>query len=185
MHKKLPQSTVKRVLPSNKSYESKTSCNRTIATVLWVPLIYPHVCVRMTRTHKRKKMEKRKKRKKTKEKTEKKQGKSREKWQKGKKTEKSRQETDRDGSTPLCEIRMNGGESKQRVTTFEWRPRWRSAMTCGPLCSDIALTVKQLSRTVRMSLFLSLSAHTLESQAVHNAPPAKILGKEFAQSIFM
>ena len=38
MHKKLPQSTVKRVLPSNESYESKTGCNRTLATVLWVPL---------------------------------------------------------------------------------------------------------------------------------------------------
>ena len=35
---KLPQSTVKRVLPSNESYESKTGCNRTLATVLWVPL---------------------------------------------------------------------------------------------------------------------------------------------------
>ena len=38
MHKKLPQSTVKLVLPSNESYESKTACNRTLATVLWVPL---------------------------------------------------------------------------------------------------------------------------------------------------
>ena len=38
MHKKLPQSTVKLVLPSNESYESKTGCNRTLATVLWVPL---------------------------------------------------------------------------------------------------------------------------------------------------
>ena len=38
VHKKLPQSTVKLVLPSNKSYESKTGCNRTLATVLWVPL---------------------------------------------------------------------------------------------------------------------------------------------------
>ena len=38
MHKQLPQSTVKLVLPSNESYESKTGCNRTLATVLWVPL---------------------------------------------------------------------------------------------------------------------------------------------------
>ena len=38
MHKKLPQSTVKLVLPSNESYESKTGCNRTLATVLWAPL---------------------------------------------------------------------------------------------------------------------------------------------------
>ena len=38
VHKKLPQSTVKLVLPSNESYESKTGCNRTLATVLWVPL---------------------------------------------------------------------------------------------------------------------------------------------------
>ena len=38
VHKKLPQSTVKLVLPSNESYESKTGCNRTPATVLWVPL---------------------------------------------------------------------------------------------------------------------------------------------------
>ena len=38
MHKKLPQSTVKLVLPSNGSYESKAGCNRTLATVLWVPL---------------------------------------------------------------------------------------------------------------------------------------------------
>ena len=37
-HRKLPQSTVKLVLPSNESYESKTGCNRTLATVLWVPL---------------------------------------------------------------------------------------------------------------------------------------------------
>ena len=40
VHKKLPQSTVKLVLPSNESYESKTGCNRTLATVLWVPLIF-------------------------------------------------------------------------------------------------------------------------------------------------
>ena len=39
MHNKLPQSTVKRVLPSNESYESKTGCNRTLPTVFWVPLI--------------------------------------------------------------------------------------------------------------------------------------------------
>ena len=38
MHKELPQSTVKLVLPSNESYESKTGCNRTLAIVLWVPL---------------------------------------------------------------------------------------------------------------------------------------------------
>ena len=38
VHKKLPQSTVKLVLPSNESYEGKTGCNRTLATVLWVPL---------------------------------------------------------------------------------------------------------------------------------------------------
>ena len=35
---KLPQSTVRHVLPSNESYESKTGFNRTRATVLWVPL---------------------------------------------------------------------------------------------------------------------------------------------------
>ena len=40
VHKKLPQSTVKLVLPSNESYESKTGWNRTLATVLWVPLNY-------------------------------------------------------------------------------------------------------------------------------------------------
>ena len=34
-----PQSTVKLVLPSNESYESKTGCNRTLAAVLWVLLI--------------------------------------------------------------------------------------------------------------------------------------------------
>ena len=28
----------KLVLPSNESYESKTGCNRTLPTVLWVPL---------------------------------------------------------------------------------------------------------------------------------------------------
>ena len=38
------QSTVKLVLPSNKSYESKTGCNRTIATVLWVPLKKSSFC---------------------------------------------------------------------------------------------------------------------------------------------
>ena len=38
MHRKFPQSTVKPVLPSNKSYESKTGCNRTLATVLKVTL---------------------------------------------------------------------------------------------------------------------------------------------------
>ena len=36
---KLPQSTVSQAFPSNKSYESKAGCNRTPATVLWVPLI--------------------------------------------------------------------------------------------------------------------------------------------------
>ena len=35
--RKLPQSTVKLVLPSNESYQGKTGCNRTLATVLWVP----------------------------------------------------------------------------------------------------------------------------------------------------
>ena len=39
VHQKLPQSTVSQAFPSNKSYESKTGCNRTPATVLWVPLI--------------------------------------------------------------------------------------------------------------------------------------------------
>ena len=34
MHNKLPQSTVKLVLPSNDSYESKTGCNRTFARTL-------------------------------------------------------------------------------------------------------------------------------------------------------
>ena len=48
MHKKLPQSTVKLVLPSNESYESKTGCNRTLATVLWVPLNEGVSGVRMT-----------------------------------------------------------------------------------------------------------------------------------------
>ena len=38
VHRKLPQSTVKLVLASNESYESKTGCNRTLATILWVPL---------------------------------------------------------------------------------------------------------------------------------------------------
>ena len=38
MHRKLPQSTVKALLPSNESYESKTGCNRTLATVFWAPL---------------------------------------------------------------------------------------------------------------------------------------------------
>ena len=38
VHKKLPQSTVKPILPINESYESKTGCNRTLPTVLWVPL---------------------------------------------------------------------------------------------------------------------------------------------------
>ena len=51
MHKKLPQSTVKLVLPSNESYESKKGCNRTLATVLWVPLnvsmflTFSHLCL--------------------------------------------------------------------------------------------------------------------------------------------
>ena len=36
------KSAVKRVLPSNESYESKTGCNRTLPTVLWVPLISAH-----------------------------------------------------------------------------------------------------------------------------------------------
>ena len=40
VHKKLPQSTVKLVLPSNESYESRTGCNRTLPTVLWVPLTF-------------------------------------------------------------------------------------------------------------------------------------------------
>ena len=44
MHGKLPQSTVKRVLPSNESHESKTGCNRTLATVLWVPLSDSNCC---------------------------------------------------------------------------------------------------------------------------------------------
>ena len=39
LHQKLPQSTVSQAFPSNKSYESKADCNRTPATVLWVPLI--------------------------------------------------------------------------------------------------------------------------------------------------
>ena len=39
VHHKLPQSTVSQAFPSNKSYESKAGCNRTPATVLWVPLI--------------------------------------------------------------------------------------------------------------------------------------------------
>ena len=34
VNKKFPQSTVKLELPSNESYESKTGCNRTLATVL-------------------------------------------------------------------------------------------------------------------------------------------------------
>ena len=38
VHKELPQSTVKLVLPNNESYDSKTGCNRTLPTVLWVPL---------------------------------------------------------------------------------------------------------------------------------------------------
>ena len=38
VHQKLPQSTVSRPFPGNTSYESKTGCNRTPATVLWVPL---------------------------------------------------------------------------------------------------------------------------------------------------
>ena len=45
MHQKLPQSTVKVVLPSSESYESKTGCNRTLATVLWAPLtLVAHDC---------------------------------------------------------------------------------------------------------------------------------------------
>ena len=39
VHQELPQSTVSQAFPSNKSYESKAGCNRTPATVLWVPLI--------------------------------------------------------------------------------------------------------------------------------------------------
>ena len=39
VHRKLPQSTVKPVLPSNESYERKTGCDRTPKTVLWVPQI--------------------------------------------------------------------------------------------------------------------------------------------------
>ena len=38
VHIEFPQSTVKPVLPSNESYESQTGSNRTLATVLWVPL---------------------------------------------------------------------------------------------------------------------------------------------------
>ena len=38
VHQQLPQSTVSQAFPSNKSYESKAGCNRTPATVLWVPL---------------------------------------------------------------------------------------------------------------------------------------------------
>ena len=37
VHRKFPRSTVKAVLAS---YESKTGCNRTPTTVLWVPLNY-------------------------------------------------------------------------------------------------------------------------------------------------
>ena len=40
VYQKLPQSTVSQAFPSNKSYESKAGCNRTPATVLWVPLIF-------------------------------------------------------------------------------------------------------------------------------------------------
>ena len=40
VHQKLPQSTVSQAFPSNKSYESKAGCNRTPATVLWVPLTF-------------------------------------------------------------------------------------------------------------------------------------------------
>ena len=38
VHQKLPQSTFSQAFRSNKSYESKAGCNRTPATVLWVPL---------------------------------------------------------------------------------------------------------------------------------------------------
>ena len=38
LHRKLPQSTGKPVLPSNESYESETGCNCILATVLWVGL---------------------------------------------------------------------------------------------------------------------------------------------------
>ena len=46
VQQKLPQSTVSQAFPSNKSYESKAGCNRTPATVLWVPLTYggPSCC---------------------------------------------------------------------------------------------------------------------------------------------
>ena len=40
VHQKLPQSTVSYAFPSNESYESKAGCNRTPATVLWVPLSF-------------------------------------------------------------------------------------------------------------------------------------------------
>ena len=36
--RELHQSTVKATLPNNESYESKTGCNRTPATLLWAPL---------------------------------------------------------------------------------------------------------------------------------------------------
>ena len=39
VHQRLPRSTVSQAFSSNKSYESKAGCNRTPATVLWVPLI--------------------------------------------------------------------------------------------------------------------------------------------------
>ena len=54
VHQKLPQSTVSQAFPSNKSYESKAVCNRTPATVLWVPLskpIFGHSAVSPTLWH--------------------------------------------------------------------------------------------------------------------------------------
>ena len=46
VHQKNPQSTVSQAFPSNKSYESKAGCNRTPATVLWVPLTYTTTCAK-------------------------------------------------------------------------------------------------------------------------------------------
>ena len=39
VQRRLPQSTVRQVVPGNESHESETGCSRTLATVLWVPLI--------------------------------------------------------------------------------------------------------------------------------------------------
>ena len=49
VHQKLPQSTVSQAFQSNKSYESKAGCNRTPATVLWVPL-RTFICVQKSVT---------------------------------------------------------------------------------------------------------------------------------------